>query len=44
MNNGIVPLAIVLCKTENKDAWGWFLSLLRDFVDDRRQMTFMCDK
>ncbi|KAK9216840.1 hypothetical protein WN944_008851 [Citrus x changshan-huyou] len=43
-NNGIFPLAFCVCSVESTTSWTWFLSHFREFLQDTRQLTFMCDR
>ena len=43
-NTGIFPIAACVCSVENTSTWTWFLGHLKTFLEDRRQLTFMCDR
>lgn len=45
-DSGIFPLAFCICEAENYDSWGYFLSLLYEFigVDDHRPVTIISDR
>ncbi|KAJ0018801.1 hypothetical protein Pint_10550 [Pistacia integerrima] len=43
-NSGVFPLAIRICEVENNDSWGFFLSVLHDFLGDVDDATFMSDR
>ena len=43
-NNGILPLAYAICEIEDQWSWGWFLSLLHEYFDDGRKVTFTSDR
>ncbi|KAJ0034058.1 hypothetical protein Pint_25989 [Pistacia integerrima] len=43
-NSGVFPLAICIYEVENNDSWGFFLSVLHDFLGDVDDVTFMRDR
>lgn len=45
-NNGVLPLAICICETENKDSWSCFFSLLKEHIGlcDGMALTIMSDR
>ncbi|KAJ4702229.1 MuDR family transposase [Melia azedarach] len=45
-NNGIFPLAVCVCESENADSWKWFLEILYQWleVENTCAMTFMTDR
>ncbi|KAH9751786.1 SWIM-type domain-containing protein [Citrus sinensis] len=45
-DSGIFPLAFCICEVENYDSWGYFLSLLYEFIgaDDHRPVTIISDR
>lgn len=43
-NNEIVSFAIAIYEIENTKTYGWFLSLLHDYLDDGREITFVSDR
>ncbi|KAK9211083.1 hypothetical protein WN943_000457 [Citrus x changshan-huyou] len=43
-NNGILPLAYAIYEIEDQWSWGWFLSLLHEYFDDGRKVTFTSDR
>ncbi|KAH9649209.1 SWIM-type domain-containing protein [Citrus sinensis] len=43
-NIGIFPVAVCVCSVEITSTWTWFLGHLKTFLEDARQLTFMCDR
>ncbi|KAH9667976.1 hypothetical protein KPL70_021250 [Citrus sinensis] len=43
-NTGIFPVAVCVCSVESTSTWTWFLGHLKTFLEDARQLTFMCDR
>ncbi|XP_024033163.1 uncharacterized protein LOC112095457 [Citrus clementina] len=44
-NNGMIPLAIVVCEIENTETWIWFLEILHSYFDNGSdQITFCSDR
>ncbi|XP_024963496.1 uncharacterized protein LOC112503734 [Cynara cardunculus var. scolymus] len=43
-NNGIVPIAMGVGKTESGPSWTWFLRKLRQFIGDVPNLTFVTDR
>lgn len=43
-NTGIFSIAFCVCSVENTSTWTWFLSHLKTFLEDTRQLRFICDR
>ncbi|KAH9662521.1 SWIM-type domain-containing protein [Citrus sinensis] len=43
-NTGIFPVVVCVCSVESTSTWTWFLGHLKTFLEDARQLTFMCDR
>ncbi|KAH9745933.1 SWIM-type domain-containing protein [Citrus sinensis] len=43
-NTGIFPVAVCVCSVESTSTWTWFLGHLKTFLEDARQLTFICDR
>ncbi|KAL5745471.1 hypothetical protein ACOSP7_026617 [Xanthoceras sorbifolium] len=45
-NFGVFPVAVVICESERKDSWGWFLRHLCEHLghDDNRRISFITDR
>lgn len=43
-NQGIFPIAICVCESENVQSWTWTLGHLQEYLADIRQFTFMIDR
>ncbi|KAL9658913.1 hypothetical protein QQ045_009643 [Rhodiola kirilowii] len=42
-NNGILPVAFALVKSENTSSWSWFMSCIRECVTSRRGLCVISD-